>query len=99
ASALPYSAPEQIRSGQATPATDVYQLGQTLYVLATGRLPYEAPSPDDIRTLLLEREDHPTRVHHLRPEISPRFEALIEGARDKSESKRWPLKKVVEEMT
>src|SRR5262245_43721669 len=99
ASALPYSAPELVRDGKATPATDVYQLGQTLYVLSTGRLPYEATSPDEIRTLLLSREDHPTRVHHLRPEISPRFEAIIEGAREKNEDKRWPLKKVVEEMT
>jgi serine/threonine protein kinase len=99
ASALPYAAPELVRDGKPTPATDVYQLGATLYVLATGRLPYEATSPDEIRTLLLSREDHPTRVHHLRPEISPRFEALIEGAREKNEAKRWPLKKVVEEMT
>jgi serine/threonine protein kinase len=99
ASALPYAAPELVRDGKATPATDVYQLGATLYVLATGRLPYEAASPDEIRSLLLSREDHPTRVHHLRPEISPRFEALIEGAREKNEAKRWPLKKVVEEIT
>ncbi|MBI3854188.1 MAG: protein kinase, partial [Planctomycetes bacterium] len=99
ASALPYAAPEMVRDGKATAATDAYQLGATLYVLATGRLPYEAGSPDEIREVLLSREDHPTRVHHLRPEISPRFEALIEGAREKSEHKRWPLKKIVEELT
>jgi len=99
ASALPYAAPELVRDGKPTPATDVYQLGATLYVLATGRLPYEAPSPDDVRALLLSPQDHPTRVHHLRPEISPRFEALIEGAREKDEAKRWPLKKFVEELT
>ena len=99
ASALPYAAPELVRDGKATPATDVYQLGATLYVLATGRLPYEAGSPDEVRDLLLSGADHPTRVHHLRPEISPRFEALIEGARAKDEGKRWPLKKFVEEIT
>jgi serine/threonine protein kinase len=99
ASALPYSAPEQVRDGKPSVRSDVYQLGSTLYVLATGRLPYEAGSPDELRDILLLGQTHPTRVHHLRPEISPRFEALIEAAREKDEAKRWPLKKVVEEMT
>jgi serine/threonine protein kinase len=99
ASALPYSAPDQIRDGTPTPATDVYQLGATLFVLATGKLPYEASSPDALRDLLLSDEPHPSRVHHARPEISPRFEALIEGAREKDLAKRWALPKVVEEIT
>jgi serine/threonine protein kinase len=99
ASALPYAAPEQVRDGRATLATDVYQLGATLYVLATGRLPYEASSPDELRDLLLSREPHPTRVHHVRPEVSPRLEALIEGAREKDLQKRWTLSRMVEEIT
>src|SRR5204863_9731609 len=99
ASTLPYSSPEMIRGGKPSAATDVYQLGSTLYVLATGRLPYEAGSPDEIREQLLSDAAHPARVHHIRGEISPRFEALIEGAREKDENKRWTLKRVVEEMT
>lgn len=99
ASALPYTAPELVRGGKPTPESDVYQLGATLYVLATGRLPYEATSPDELRNQLLSSEPHPARVHHIRGEISPRFEALIEGAREKDVQKRWTLKKVVEEMT
>ncbi len=99
ASALPYAAPELVRDGRATPATDVYQLGATLYVLATGKLPYEAASPDEMRDLLVSDGPHPARVHHSRPEISPRFEALIEGAREKDPAKRLPLAKFVEEIT
>jgi len=99
ASTLPYSAPDQIRDGTPSPASDVYQLGATLYVLATGKLPYEASSPDAMRDLLLSGDPHPAIVHHSRPEISPRFEALIEGARQKDPAKRWPLAKVVEEIT
>lgn len=99
ASALPYQSPQLIKDGRPTQASDVYQLGATLYVLATGRLPYEAGGPDEIRDQIVHGESHPTRVHHLRGEIAPRFEAVIEGAREKDEAKRWPLKKVVEEMT
>jgi serine/threonine protein kinase len=99
ASALPYAAPELVRDGRPTPATDVYQLGATLYVLVTGKLPYEAASPDELREQLVSDGPHPARVHHARPEISPRFEALIEGAREKDPEKRLPLAKFVEEIT
>lgn len=99
ASALPYSPPELIRDGKASPLTDVYQLGSTLYVMATGRLPYEASGPDEIRERILSEVSHPTRVHHIRGEIAPRFEAVIEGAREKDMEKRWPLARVVEELT
>src|SRR5262249_3640901 len=99
ASALPYSAPDQIRDGTPSPASDVYQLGATLSGRPTGKLPYGAASRDAMRALLLSDEPHPARVHHSRPEISPRFEALIEGAREKDPAKRWALPKVVEEIT
>jgi serine/threonine protein kinase len=99
AGALPYSAPELVTEGTPTPATDAYQFGATLYVLATGRLPYEASSPDALREQLTSDSPHPARVHHSRPEISPRFEALIEGAREKDPKKRWPMAKIVEEIT
>ena len=99
AGALPYGAPELVRDGISTPATDVYQFGATLYVLATGKLPYEASSPDALREQLTSDDPHPARVHHSRPEISPRFEGLIEGAREKDPKKRWALPKIVEEIT
>jgi len=99
AGALPYSPPEFVAGGRPAPETDAYQLGSTLYVLATGRLPYEASSPDALREQLSSDAPHPSRVHHARPEISPRFEALIEGAREKDVKKRWPMSKIVEEIT
>jgi serine/threonine protein kinase len=99
ASSLSYAAPELVRDGRATPATDLYQLGATLYVLATGKLPYEAGSPDELRELLISDAPHPARVHHSRPGISPRFEAMIEGAREKDPAKRLSLPKFVEEIT
>jgi len=35
-----YMAPEQIRNGRLTPATDIYGLGVTLFEVVTGRLPF-----------------------------------------------------------
>jgi serine/threonine protein kinase len=96
--ALAYAAPEQLREGAFGPETDVYQFGVTLYVLACGRLPYELEDPDAFRRRLLAPDPHPHRVHHFRPEISARFEALIEGAREKDPARRWPLERVVEAM-
>ena len=96
---IPFMAPEQLRDGIATPAADVYQLGSSLFFIATGRVPYEGGTLDEIREGILSPGPHRTRVHHLREDIAPRFEALIEGARDKDPGKRWPLKKVLEEIT
>jgi serine/threonine protein kinase len=36
-----YAAPEQVRGGESTTATDVYQLGMLLYVLLVGRHPWQ----------------------------------------------------------
>jgi serine/threonine protein kinase len=99
ATALPLLAPEQVRDKAVNAATDVYQLGATLFALASGHLPYEAADPDELKVAIVSPEPHPTRVHHFRPDIAPRFEALIEGAREKDASKRSSLAKVVEEIT
>jgi serine/threonine protein kinase len=95
---IPFVAPEQMRKLAPSPATDVYQFATTLFVLVTGRPPYEGYSPEEFRAEILKAGPHPSRLHHLRPDISPRFEAVIEGARDKDPDKRWPLPKVLEEI-
>lgn len=95
---IPYVAPEQLRREAPSPASDVYQFATTLFVLMTGRPPYEGLSPEEFRAEVLKPGPHPARLHHLRPDISPRFEAVVEGARDKDPEKRWPLTKVLEEV-
>lgn len=97
--AFQFLSPEQAAGLGSSPASDVYQLGTTLYVLASGQYPYEMEDPARLREKLLSPDPHPNRIHHVRPEISSRFEAILEGAREKDPAKRWPMERVVEAVT
>jgi eukaryotic-like serine/threonine-protein kinase len=65
-----YAAPEQFTGGAITTATDVYQLGATLYELLTGHRPFESPAvTSGKRGAMLEtrvlREDPPRPSTHV----------------------------------
>ena len=57
-----YAAPEQMTGGSVTIATDVHALGTLLYLLLSGRHPFEAalPSPAELMKAIVEVE--PARV-------------------------------------
>lgn len=66
-----YMAPEQFRNAMNVDARcDVYALGQLLYILVTGRLPFKGGSTVD--TFLLKTRNEYTRPELITPELSDR---------------------------
>ncbi|MBO2459055.1 serine/threonine-protein kinase [Actinomadura violacea] len=63
-----YLSPEQARREDATPASDLWSLGATLYAAVEGRRPYERPDIYGLMGALLQDEpDPPRRAGPLRP--------------------------------
>jgi serine/threonine protein kinase len=54
AGTLAYMAPEQIEKGEASVRSDVYSMGVVFYELFTGRLPFPATTPMELRRAHLE---------------------------------------------
>jgi serine/threonine-protein kinase len=59
----PYMAPEQFQ-GKAVFASDIYSLGVTMYQMLTGVLPYQTPSPEDLKRLMRGRLVTPPRARN-----------------------------------
>ena len=57
-----YMAPEQWRGESVTPKTDQYALGVLLYMMVTGRMPFEAPTPYALMHKHLSEEATPPQV-------------------------------------
>ncbi|WP_243715955.1 serine/threonine-protein kinase [Actinomadura darangshiensis] len=57
-----YLAPEQARHQKATPASDLWSLGATLYAAAEGRPPYRRPDVWGVMAALLSDDPDPLRL-------------------------------------
>ena len=80
---LAYMAPEQIEGGDLTVKTDIYQVGVTLYQLATACLPFDS---EDMAHAHVHLEPTPILDHA--PMLSPGTSELIEQCLEKDPAKR-----------
>lgn len=84
-----YMAPEQATGDPrgSAKAVDIYALGASLYQLATGRTPVDAPTfAEAVRRVVHE---DPPRPRSLRPELSADLETVLLKAMEKDPSRRY----------
>jgi len=81
-----YISPEQARGQPATPRSDIYSLGVTLYEMLTGRLPFTGASSIAVAMQHVSEEPPPPRMYN--PRIPPALEALVLRALSKDPDQR-----------
>jgi serine/threonine-protein kinase len=85
---LPYMAPEQlIDAGRASPATDIYALGVTLFECLAGVLPFSGETPTELVTQIMAGRDPSLRAR--RPELPPQLVTCVETCLQPSPARRF----------
>ncbi len=83
-----YMAPEVIRGGPATPASDLYSMGAMLFEMLTGRMPFQGSSALEVASRQL---GEPPPLHLLREKRNPRWlEALTGRLLERDPADRFP---------
>jgi hypothetical protein len=88
-----YMAPEQGRTGDLSPAADIYSLGLTLYKALTGEVPLEGESAVD--TLITRQRERARPARALRPDCPPWLSRLITSMLDPEPAHRPTAREVL----
>ena len=82
-----YFSPEQAAGDAPTPASDVYSVGIIMYEMLTGRLPFQAESPQALAMMHLRDEPPPLSLYN--PAVSEAVERIIRKVLAKEPSARY----------
>jgi len=83
-----YMAPEQATGERSLDlATDIYALGLTLYVMLTGRLPYDGETPVEILTAHIQEDCPDPRI--VAPGISAEAVRLLQEMTQRKQTRRY----------
>jgi serine/threonine-protein kinase len=83
-----YMSPEQIRSARdVDERADIWGLGATLYELVAGSPPFAATTVPELSRAILH--DAQTPLREVRPEVSPRLEAIVQRCLAKRREDRY----------
>jgi serine/threonine protein kinase len=82
-----YFSPEQAAGSAPSPASDVYSLGVIFYEMLTGRLPFNASTPQDLARL--HREALPPSPRRFNPNIPISLEQIILKVLSKEPAARY----------
>jgi len=83
---LGYMSPEQTRGDEVDERSDIFSLGSVLYEMAAGERPFRGER-EALALQILNAQPQP--LCHVRPEIPPRFGAVVTRALEKDRSKRY----------
>jgi serine/threonine protein kinase len=82
-----YMSPEQVKSLDVDPRTDLYAVGATMYLALAGRLPFDAPSMHALLFAIAESPAMPLAT--IDASIDPRLVMVVERAMQKDRSMRF----------
>ncbi|HXE91524.1 MAG TPA: serine/threonine-protein kinase [Terriglobales bacterium] len=77
-----HMSPEQAMGKEVDVRSDIFSMGVVFYEMATGAMPFDAPTPQATLARVLDSE--PTPVYRLNPDIPPELERLIHQCLNKN---------------